>query len=85
MCSDKSLPPLKALHPEESLISSKLQEFDRLSTEVLLQSLVPGQSGCLKTRLDGTIIDGHHRIHVLRKREVDVDALPREIVLKEDI
>ena len=85
MRSDKPLPPLKPLHPEESLISSKLQEFERLSTEVLLQSLVPGQSGCLKTRFDGTIIDGHRRIHVLREREVDVDALPREIIVKEEV
>jgi hypothetical protein len=84
MCSDKLLPPLKPLHPEESLILSKLQEFDRLATEVLLQSLTPGQSACLKTRLDGTIIDGHHRIHILRKREIDVDALPREVILKEE-
>lgn len=84
MCSDKPLPSLRPLHPKESLISSKLQEFDRLATEVLLQSLAPGQSACLKTRLDGTIIDGHHRIHVLRQREIDVDALPREIILKEE-
>jgi hypothetical protein len=84
MCSDKSSPPLKFLHAEDSLISSKVQEFDRLSTEILLQTLAPGQSACLKTRLDGTIIDGHHRIHVLRKREIDVDALPREVILKEE-
>jgi hypothetical protein len=84
MCSDKPAPPLRPLHPEESLISSKLRDFDRLSTELLLQSLAPGQAGCLKTRPDGTIMDGHHRIHILRKREVDVDALPRVIILKED-
>jgi hypothetical protein len=84
MCSDKPLPPLKPLHAEESLISSKLQEFDRLSIEILLQSLAPGQSACLKTRLDGNIIDGHHRIHILRKREIDVDALPRVIILREE-
>ena len=83
MCSDKALPPLKPLHTEESLILSKLQEFDRLATEVLLKSLAPGQSACLKTRLDGTIIDGH-RVHVLRKREIDVDSLPREVIVKEE-
>lgn len=83
MGSDKPL-PLKPLRPEKSLISSKLQEFERAPTEVLLQSLAPGQSACLKTRPDGTIIDGHHRIHTLRKREIDVDALPHEIILKEE-
>lgn len=84
MCGDKPFPPLKPLHSEKSLIPSKLQDFDRLPTEVLLQSLALDHASCLKTRPDGTIIDGHHRIHVLRKREVNVDTLPREIILKED-
>jgi hypothetical protein len=56
--------------------------MERLSTEALKLSLVPGQEHCLKTRPDGTILDGHHRIHVLRQRGVDVDALPREINVK---
>jgi hypothetical protein len=36
----------------------------------------------LKTRPDGTMVDGHHRIKILRERGVDVDYLPREIVPK---
>jgi len=40
---------------------------------VLLASLALGEEGCLKTRRDGTILDGHHRIHVLRSRGIDVD------------
>ena len=28
------------------------------------------------------MLDGHHRIYLLRKRGVDVDALPREISVK---
>ena len=83
MPNQQPLPILKALHPEDSLIPSKLDRLDRLSTDVLVQSLAPGQRDCLKTRLDGTIIDEHHRIHVLLKRGVNVDALPRGIVLKE--
>jgi hypothetical protein len=35
---------------------------------------------CLKARPDGTILDGHHRVHVLRTRGENVDALPREIL-----
>ena len=81
----KSLPPLRSLHPIESLVELKLSAFDRLSTDILLKSLIPGQRDCLKARPDGTIIDGHHRIHILRKREIDVDALPREIIVKEDV
>jgi len=84
MANEKRIPPLKSLHSEESLVSSKLAQLDRLPTHVLVQSLRPGEPHCLKTRLDGTIIDGHHRVHVLRRRGVNVDGLPREVVLKEE-
>jgi len=56
--------------------------MEQLSTEILVHSLALGQRDCLKVRPDGTILDGHHRIHVLRVRGVDVDSLPREIVEK---
>ena len=79
----KQIPPLKALHPESSLNPVKLAQMDRLSTEALLASLVPGEEGCLKTRPDGTILDGHHRIRILRDRGVSVDDLPRDVVVKE--
>jgi hypothetical protein len=75
--------PLKALHLDSSLNEGKLAKFERLSTDVLLASLVPGLEGCLKTRPDGTILDGHHRIHILRQRGVDVDGLPRDFVAKD--
>jgi hypothetical protein len=29
------------------------------------------------------MLDGHHRIKILRDRGVDVDALPREIIDKQ--
>jgi ParB-like chromosome segregation protein Spo0J len=77
-----SQPPLKALHDESSILKDKLQRYGKLSTQALVDSLSPGQTGSLKTRPDGTIVDGHHRITVLRARGVDVDALPREIVPK---
>jgi hypothetical protein len=73
-------PNLKPLHSEHSLISMKLEMFGKLSTEVLVDSLKPGQAGSLKVRPDGTMIDGHHRIKILRDREVNVDALPRETI-----
>jgi hypothetical protein len=50
------------------------------ATEVLIESLKPGKPGSLKARPDGTMVDGHHRIKVLRDRGVDVDSLPREII-----
>jgi hypothetical protein len=70
--------PLKALHSEGSLSQPKLTAFRKLSTEDLIGSLRPGESGALKVKPDGTIMDGHHRVYVLRERGVEIDALPRE-------
>lgn len=78
-------PPLKPLHADTALNSVRLAQFERLSTEVLIQSLVPGCRDCLKTKADGTIMDGKHRVYVLRLRGVAVDGLPRETVTSEDI
>ncbi len=78
-----SLPPLKPLHKEDYLIKTKLDGYDKIATEKLIESLRPGLVGSLKARPDGTIIDGHHRIKVLRGRGVDVDALPREVIQRD--
>ena len=75
-------PPLQPLHLDSVLSQAKLNHYARLTTEVLLRSLEPGQTGALKARPDGTVIDGHHRIAVLRERGVDVDQLPREVLAK---
>lgn len=69
---------LKSLHAEGSLSQPKLAAFRKLSTDELIGSLRPGASGALKVKPDGTIMDGHHRLYVLRERGVDVNALPRE-------
>jgi hypothetical protein len=76
-------PPLRPLHRDESLSKVKLAQFERLASEELLRSLEPGQSNCLTARPDGTMLEGHHRIHVLRGRGVDVDLLPRQIEEKQ--
>jgi hypothetical protein len=76
-------PPLKSLHPDTLLSTAKLFQMGKLSTEIPRSSLKPGRRDCLKTRPDGTILDGHYRIFILRKRGVDVDSLPREIKTKE--
>jgi hypothetical protein len=82
--ADSHLPPLKPLHADESLLPLKLAQYSRLSTEELIDGLKPGTAGALKVRPDGTIVDGHHRIKVLRDRGVAVDALPREVIAKAD-
>lgn len=76
-------PSLKPLHADSSLVESKLDKYRQLSDQELIESLKPGRQGALKVRPDGTIIDGHHRIKVLRDRGFNVDVLPREIIPKD--
>jgi ParB-like chromosome segregation protein Spo0J len=59
------------------LSEAKLEKMGARASEELLESLLPGRLDCLKTRPDGMILDGHHRIKVLRERGVNVDTLPR--------
>jgi hypothetical protein len=73
-------PLLKSLHPDSSLSPAKLAHFGKWPTQRLIDSLKPGNAEALKTRPDGTMLEGHHRIKVLRDRGVDVDSLEREIV-----
>ena len=75
-------PPLQPLHDTGLLNRTKLNLYARLTTSQLVQSLAPGEPGSLKVRGDGTILDGHHRIEILRARGIDVDQLPREILPK---
>jgi hypothetical protein len=78
------VPNLKFLHTASTLNRAKLEQFRRLSTSELKISLAPGQQGSLKVRLDGTVLDGHHRISVLAERGEDIHQLPREIMEKND-
>ena len=73
---------LKALHPDSSLNPVKLAAIEKLSTDAIKRSLMPGTEHSLKVRPDGTMLDGHHRIHVLRRRNENVELLPREEVRK---
>ena len=82
MADAKQLPPLKSLHPETYLDKGKLAKMEKLSTEEICASLLTGEHR-LKTRPDGTILEGHHRIYVLRQRGVDVDKRPREEIKKD--
>lgn len=74
---------MKSLHAESTLNQAKIQTFSRLSDSELIESLKPGQPGSLKTRPDGTVIDGHHRVKVLKARGIPVDDLPRDVIPKE--
>ncbi len=78
-------PRLKSLHSGGSLSQSKLDQFSKMASQELIDSLKPGQAGALKVRPDGMMIDGHHRIKILRDRGFDVDSLPREIIAREEL
>ena len=80
-----TIPPLQSLHHTTVLNRTKLNLYARLTTAELLQSLAPGQPGSLKVRSDGTILDGHHRVEILRERGVNVNELAREILSKSDL
>lgn len=66
MKKDHKPAALKFLHSEEILTQPKLEMFRKLETHVLVDSLRTGLPGSLKTRPDGTVLDGHHRVAVLR-------------------
>lgn len=82
MTDSPKFPPLKPLHPDTSLDKGKLAKLERIATEILQATLLAGKHR-LKTRPDGTILEGHHRVYVLRKRGVNVDELPREVIEKD--
>jgi hypothetical protein len=80
MSIPRPYPSLKPLHPHSSLRTAKLAQLERIPSEVLKESLLPGRPDSLKTRPDGTILDGHHRIYIPprpflseRKLEVSID------------
>jgi hypothetical protein len=75
-----SQPPLKPLYPDSSLSQAVLEGLAKKTNAELIDSLRPGSSEALRVRPDGTIMNGNHRIKLLRDRGVDVDALPREVL-----
>jgi hypothetical protein len=80
LIASMSSPPLRLLHAVSALSAAKLQQYRRMSTSDLVDSLNPGTAGALKTRPDGTVLEGHHRLAVLNERGIDIHALPREVI-----
>ena len=73
-------PSVRFLHSEAILSQVKLEQFRAIATAEIAESLRPGQPGALRTKADGTVLEGHHRLVVLRERGVDINALPREVL-----
>jgi hypothetical protein len=77
--------PLRPLHADSTLLPLKLGQYGKLTTQELVDSLRPGQAGSLKVRPDGTMVDGYHRVKILRDRGYNVDALPRDVVERDPL
>lgn len=78
-------PSLQFLHDTNCLIRLKLEYLGKLTTEQIVASLAPGREGSLKTRPDGTVIDGHHRLFILQNRGFAINNLPRDVIMHKDL
>jgi hypothetical protein len=57
--------------------------WSRVAAKVRRPASGRRRPGALKARPDGTVLDGHHRLVVLRERGMSIDTLPREVVAHE--
>lgn len=67
-------PPLRPIH-KDTYSEATLESYRKLSNEEIVEAL---RRRPLKVKADGTMMDGHHRVKVLRERGYDVESLPRE-------
>jgi RHS repeat-associated protein len=75
--------PLKIIHLVPPLQgSASYQEWNKKSTQEIIESLDPKKDDGLKVYPDGAIANGNSRITVLKERGVDVDRLPRDVINK---
>ena len=70
-------PPLKRLHPDQTLEGASLRYWRQQPTERIIASLRRDAREPLCVKSDGTIVDGNTRIKALEERGYDVDGLPR--------
>ncbi len=74
--------PLKRIHADEIFEGGSGRYsygyWCEQPTQVIVDSLKPGNIASLKVKPDGRIMDGNTRIKVLEKREYDINSLPRE-------
>jgi RHS repeat-associated protein len=80
------LPPLRIIHLEPSLqTSASYQDWNKKSTQDIIDSLKPGAKEPLTVYPDGGIAQGNTRITILKERGIDVDGLPRVTRITEPI
>ena len=78
------MPPLRLIHGDAVYAAGpakrSLDYWRTRPTDVILDSMRPGQREALRVKPDGRVMNGNTRVKVLRERGVDVDTLPREVV-----
>ena len=78
--------PLQRIHSDETYARGvpklDLESWHKESTETIIASLAPGEKKALRVKPDGRIINGNTRIKILIERGVNVNALPREILVE---
>ena len=78
-------PPLQRIHSDQTLETGTshiaLEYWRKQPPPAIVRSLQPGNTEALKVKPDGRIMDGNTRIKVLEERGVDVNSLPREVLL----
>jgi hypothetical protein len=75
--------PLKIIHLVPPLQgSASYQDWDKKSTQEIVDSSGKDKKDGLKVYPDGAIANGNTRITILKERGVDVDNLPRDIINK---
>ena len=71
-------PPLRLLHSTSLLKTDSLLFWSGKTSAEVIASLEMGRER-LAVSPDGTVLNGNHRIHILRQRAFPVDSLPRPI------
>jgi hypothetical protein len=77
-------PPLRPLHLNSVLSRAKLNHYAGLTTEGFDTFTSARTNRRSQSTSRWTVIDGHHRIAVLRDRGIGVNELPREVLTKSD-
>ncbi|MDG4558494.1 MAG: RHS repeat-associated core domain-containing protein [Candidatus Contendobacter sp.] len=82
--AEETLPALQRIHSAETLTTGSAkystESIRKMSTEDIVESLMPGSAEPLKVKPDGRVFDGNTRVFVLQERGYDVNTLPRAII-----
>jgi hypothetical protein len=75
----KAAAPLKILHTDAAMSKATVEYFRKMDTDSIVKSLAPfrGNDEVLTVKIDGTVVQGNHRIQELMSHGYDVSSLPQ--------